>query len=54
MAQTMAGRGAYNGDFSAELILDLALLESIWAFIFDNREELFDTHLGGDVGLLSR
>jgi hypothetical protein len=40
-------RSSYNGYFSAELILDLTLLISIWTFLLDDLEELFDTHLGG-------
>jgi len=38
-------RGPYNCDLAAELVLDLALLDSIGGFIFDDGEKLFDTHL---------
>ena len=37
---------AYNGNFATELVLDLALLDCVGGFIFDDGEELFNTHLG--------
>lgn len=36
----------YNGNFAAELILDLPLLDGIGSFLLDDLEELLDTHLG--------
>jgi hypothetical protein len=41
----------YDGDLSTELILDVAFLECIWTFIFDDGEELLDTH-GDDLSCL--
>lgn len=39
--------GTHNGYFSAELVLDLAFLEGIWTLLFDDGEELLNTHLCG-------
>lgn len=41
------GRWTYDGYFPAEMGLNIALFVGIWAFLFDQGEELFDTHLGG-------
>ena len=38
--------GSYNGDFATKLILDFSLFKCVWTFLFNNREELFNTHLG--------
>lgn len=38
-------RQTYNGDFPAELGLDLALLDGVRRLILDYGEELFDTHI---------
>lgn len=37
----------YNGNFPTELILDLALFDSVWRLLLDDLEELFDTHRDG-------
>lgn len=39
--------GTYDGDFATKLILNFSLLKCIWTFLLDDREELFNTHLGG-------
>lgn len=44
----------YDGYFAAELVLDLTFFVGIGAFLLNDGEELFDTHLCGVLFCLMR